>query len=1568
METTQMLYLAGAFVLGFIVAWFAGRGGPKRALEECEANAHSLQRSLDDRSRSISKLESQLKEQIVQVDRLGSEQSRLSTSLQSAEQTATDAGAEISALQTQLSQAQSDKLLLEAELGHVRDAYAGTRTRLADLFSQSEAQAAEATAAADAQAENTALAIAEAGRAAEVEQLTAQVQLLQVELEAVRANASRLAGQVALRPQLSSSKQQEYAALADNPERIVAALHERDMAVADARAETDYLRRTVGMLTGMGAELASEVERRRREQQVLLYQVAGLNATTREMEIRQLVDRQASPLQISTTDAGTIEPEGDEPPITLRAEGAAVVSEPEAAEAVTDPSLALRGELEERTKELDELRTQSDTLLANLDELQAELEALNAANADLEAQLETRDGSLQEMQNTLAGLQVDAENAASAKAALEEKLQVHGLAWGGLVARIKTLNTDLEAIIAEEPAEEPAEKPAEEPVAPSDELAALAATAPVDTSVPEGARAADAVLPAAEHATEEDGEDEAGDVALNKLAAGVAAAVAIFQRKKTQLADYEQQVNALSTEKGDLESSLAAKADLETQFETRSSELSDLQNQFAGLQTEAESAAAAKIALAEKLQLRGGAWSSLVERISQLNANLDGLIAAEPLEGELETEPFESETVESDELNAASVAEAAAEATEPTDQVEEQDEEVVTATSAVNKLAAGVTAALAIVQHKNSKLAGFEQQVGALSGDKGTLESTLAAKDQSLVAAQAQVEQLQTGINQRSVRFDALSMHASSMEAEMEIGKLERAKLEEQVRAVAANLQALLNTDANGDDTVAETVVAEAVVEGVKTTGEAVDGAQTVVQQSSWEELSAAATAVADLVRSKDGALLDAHTQLTGLQAQLAEYDAARQALAAELENKGLSMADVESRLQSLQSDFTGVQSSQGDLEATLKTLGEELDTYLAEYGEADDTPVAAPPDEAPVAADADSEAQLPDRGTRAVATVGAIGALLQRRKDALESANVRVGELEAEISALTSQKNEMDAAAEQQEQALADLTEQLATAQAEAEARRVEIETLQQQLGELTVQKGELDVQSEERELALADLTAQLTAAQADLAERTTDAETLRNQLVALQAQTDATEQERVRLDSELRSLNDDLAQFGAALDADDDVAIESLTGAMAQRLGASVTAEGDAEADRSLSAPLIKTAGAVALTGVARKKLLALKATSADLGALQQEHTSLLGLKSDLDSQLQQESATLEETRAQLAAIEAQLAEAKVQHAEEVQVLDAKTAELQSQYNEAEADRLRLEGSLTSLNQELQQLGMVLESDDEAGLQQFVQKSAPAPDAQGDAEADSEDGAGAVKLAGVAAVAAALQRKQAALKEADARAATMQAELDEASADREAAKSLLADRDLALQEVETKLTEVKLQAEKTVSDFKAAARAAAVERGIAVQETNVLQDFAELKHIGVTFEQRLYRAGAGTFWEIAHLTDEDFALILRLTEMQQLAMDLNETRSDAVRLADETGTLGMISAGETPDDFEPIQGIGKVFEQRLYSAGIRTYWDLANTSEERLAEICKARKPLVPDYASWIRQARILAEVRSE
>lgn len=1603
MDTTQMLYLAGAFVLGFLVAWFAGRNGPKRALEECEANAHSLQRSLDDRTRSVSKLEGQLKEQVAQVDRLGSEQGKLAAALKTAEQGAADTGAQVLQLQEELSQSQSERLRLESELGHVRDAYAGSRSRLAELFAQNEAQAA----AAEAEAEITTLALAEASRGEQVEQLTAQVQSLQTELEAVRANATRLAGQVALRPELTSTQQKEYAALAGDPERVVAALHQRDMQVADARAEADYLRRTVGMLTGMGAELAQEVDRRRREQQVLLYQVAGLTAVTRETEMRQLVDRQAPPVQAGTTSsaqaeqapAGTIEPEGHDLPVDTRPDNAL---EPESetgesAEELAALAVDLRQQLDERSQELEELRTQTGPLQANLDELQAEIEALNAAKADLEAQLETRDNDLTELQNKLAALQSDAESAAAAKAALAEKLQARGAVWTELVSRVTAVNADLDALLAAEPAEgdEPAaEDGAAQPTEPSAEVAALAAAAPSEAAVPEAARAADAAAPAAESNEAAEASDaveaapatdETPDATepLRKLAAGVAAAAALFGRKNAQLAEFEQQVQALAADKSTLEETLATKADVETQLTATSDELAGVQAKLAELQIQASEVSAAKAAVEQSLQGRETSWQNLLGRISAVSADLDALLAAEPAP---EPEPAAPEAAAPE----AAAPEAAAPATdaeaaapvaeEPSAEGESSEAQVATpqddSIPMLDKLAAGVAAAAALFGRKNATLAEREQQLNALAGDKGALESTLAAKDQSLVATQSKIEQLQAALSQRSQRFDALSMHASSLEADMEIRQIERSRLEEQVRAVAADLQALAKSYA--------AVPAEAAPVDESAAEPAADAAPAetpAVTPGTLDELSAAAAAVAELLRNKENTLQAAHAELTDVQQLLAEHGEAREALSAELESRGASLADFESRLQSLQGEYTGVQATQGDLQNTLKTLGEQLRGYLAEYGEpAEETTEPAAEAGAPAApdgaADAPAESAAPASPAAAIAAVAAIGELLKRRKDALDGANVRIGDLDAEISAMTSQKSEMDTQAEQQQQALADLTAQLEAAQAELQTYTAEAETLKQQVADLTAQleaaqanvtaaTGEADALKQQ----VADVTAQLEAAQAEIAQSTTDADTLKNQLEAVQAQAAATEQERVRLDAQLRLLDDNLSRFGAALAADDETEVSAL----AQSLGAE-EAPAD-ETTRSIDVPLVKTAGAVALAGVAGKKLADLKAASTQLSALQQEHTALLAVKSDLENQLQNETAALEATKTQLADLQAELAAANTAHADEIQVLDAKTAELQSQYNEAESARLRLESSLAALNQEIEQLGAALDSDDDAGLQQFAQRLAPAETAGTVelAEPAAEQENGAAKVLGVAAVAAAVQRKQAAIKEAafkeaDERAATIQAQLDEVIAEKEAAKTLLADRDQALQEVETKLTEVTTQAEAKVSDFKAAARAAAEERGIEVQTVRALQDFAALKHIGVTFEQRLYRAGAGTFWEVAHMTDEDFAIILRLTEMQQLAMDLNETRADAVRLAEETGTLGAISEGETPDDFEPIQGIGKVFEQRLYSAGIRTYWDLANTSEEQLAQICKARKPLVPDYAAWIRQARILMEVRSD
>ncbi|MCB0022734.1 MAG: helix-hairpin-helix domain-containing protein [Caldilinea sp.] len=143
--------------------------------------------------------------------------------------------------------------------------------------------------------------------------------------------------------------------------------------------------------------------------------------------------------------------------------------------------------------------------------------------------------------------------------------------------------------------------------------------------------------------------------------------------------------------------------------------------------------------------------------------------------------------------------------------------------------------------------------------------------------------------------------------------------------------------------------------------------------------------------------------------------------------------------------------------------------------------------------------------------------------------------------------------------------------------------------------------------------------------------------------------------------------------------------------------------------------------------------------------------------------------------------------------------------------------------------------------------------------------------------------------------------------------------------------------------------------------------QDLAEIPGIGTVFEQRLYNAGIGTFWEVAGLDDEQLRTILKFEKMQDMTVDLAGIRKAAAQLAAESGTDGYLWTGSGVDDFEPIKGIGKVYEQRLYDAGIRTYAALAAATPEQLAEMCQARSAVQPNYESWIAQARKLAGLES-
>lgn len=158
------------------------------------------------------------------------------------------------------------------------------------------------------------------------------------------------------------------------------------------------------------------------------------------------------------------------------------------------------------------------------------------------------------------------------------------------------------------------------------------------------------------------------------------------------------------------------------------------------------------------------------------------------------------------------------------------------------------------------------------------------------------------------------------------------------------------------------------------------------------------------------------------------------------------------------------------------------------------------------------------------------------------------------------------------------------------------------------------------------------------------------------------------------------------------------------------------------------------------------------------------------------------------------------------------------------------------------------------------------------------------------------------------------------------------------------------------------------AVQERIVPEVTLQPQDLSAVAGVGVIYEQRLYNAGIGAYWELATLDDDALRRILKLDKVRAATVDLNALRASARQLAEETGTIGYVWNGAPVDDFQSIKGIGKVYEQRLYNAGIRTYAALASTTPEQLLEIVQARSPVPPDVASWIAQARELAATAHE
>ena len=139
--------------------------------------------------------------------------------------------------------------------------------------------------------------------------------------------------------------------------------------------------------------------------------------------------------------------------------------------------------------------------------------------------------------------------------------------------------------------------------------------------------------------------------------------------------------------------------------------------------------------------------------------------------------------------------------------------------------------------------------------------------------------------------------------------------------------------------------------------------------------------------------------------------------------------------------------------------------------------------------------------------------------------------------------------------------------------------------------------------------------------------------------------------------------------------------------------------------------------------------------------------------------------------------------------------------------------------------------------------------------------------------------------------------------------------------------------------------------------------QDLSAIPGIGSVFEQRLYAAGIGSYWEVAELPGDELATLLNV---RPGSIDIAAIQAEAMRLAVAGNSLGRAWDGTPPDDFEQVGGIGEVFERRLYEAGICTFDALAATSPERLAELCPSPALRLADYAAWCTHAAELVAAR--
>ncbi|MFQ3615227.1 MAG: helix-hairpin-helix domain-containing protein [Cyanobacteriota bacterium] len=125
------------------------------------------------------------------------------------------------------------------------------------------------------------------------------------------------------------------------------------------------------------------------------------------------------------------------------------------------------------------------------------------------------------------------------------------------------------------------------------------------------------------------------------------------------------------------------------------------------------------------------------------------------------------------------------------------------------------------------------------------------------------------------------------------------------------------------------------------------------------------------------------------------------------------------------------------------------------------------------------------------------------------------------------------------------------------------------------------------------------------------------------------------------------------------------------------------------------------------------------------------------------------------------------------------------------------------------------------------------------------------------------------------------------------------------------------------------------------------------DINGIGPVYEQKLFDAGIYTFTDLAATTPQQLQAILQPAAWQRFTPDA--WIAEAAVLAARSPELNS-----DRDPLYEINGIGPVYEQKLFAAGITTFAALAETTEAQLLEILQPApwQRIFPNL--WIEEAR--------